>query len=77
MSFLDKLLGRKPSAATAKERLMITLAHERARNSFPFLDEMREEIIAVVKKYVPVRDVHIRAEKSHNIEKLEIDVSLG
>ena len=77
MSLLDKLLGRKSSASTAKDRLMITLAHERAQNSFPFLEEMREEILAVVKKYVSVKDVHIRADKSHNIEMLEIDVTLG
>jgi cell division topological specificity factor len=74
---LASLFGRKSgSAQAAKERLMITLSHERAANGFPFLDQMREEIIAVVRKYVRVRDVKIHTEKNRQMDKLEIDVML-
>ncbi len=76
MSFASWFGRKSGSAQSAKERLMITLSHERAANSFPFLEEMREEIIAVVRKYVRVRDVKIHTEKNRQMDKLEIDVML-
>ncbi len=52
---LNKLLGRQPaSAAKARERLQLVLAHDRADLSPDLLDQMREEILAVVAKYVEI-----------------------
>ncbi|MFT4721613.1 MAG: cell division topological specificity factor, partial [Candidatus Azotimanducaceae bacterium] len=43
------------SASTAKERLQIVVAHQRAtRNQPDFLPEMQQEIINVIKKYVNI-----------------------
>jgi len=52
---LNKLLGRHPaSAAKARERLQLVLAHDRTDLSPDLLDQMREEILAVVAKYVEI-----------------------
>ncbi len=78
MSLAKKLFGNKPkSASTAKDRLSIMLAHERAQNSFPFLDDMRNDIIEVIKKYTDVESVSIKADKNQNIDILEVEITLG
>ncbi len=52
---LNKLLGRQPaSAAKARERLQLVLAHDRTDLSPDLLDQMREEILGVVAKYVEI-----------------------
>ncbi len=52
---LNKLLGRHPaSAAKARERLQLVLAHDRTDLSPDLLDQMREEILGVVAKYVEI-----------------------
>ena len=52
---INKLLGRQPaSAAKARERLQLVLAHDRADLSPDLLDQMREEILSVVAKYVEI-----------------------
>ena len=52
---VDKLLGRQPaSAATARDRLQLVLAHDRSDLSPELLDQMRREIFEVVAKYVDI-----------------------
>jgi cell division topological specificity factor len=78
MSLLGALFGSKNTPAKiARDRLKIVLSHERADNSFPFLEQMRNDILAVVKKYTAVRDVRITSQKNQNIDRLEIEVELG
>ena len=49
------------SAAIAKERLKIVLAHERAGRSAPdFLPKLQRDLIDVVGRYVDIRDDMIR-----------------
>lgn len=78
MSLMDRMFGNKPtSASKAKDRLSIMLAHERAQNSFPFMDEMRNDIIEVIKKYTSVENVSIKSEQNQNIDILEVEITLG
>lgn len=58
MSFLDTLLGRKPqsSSAVAKERLLTVLVHDRVKLTPEMMEDMRQEIIAVISKYVDIAD---------------------
>lgn len=79
MSMFDALFGSKKnaSAAQARDRLSIMLAHERAQNSFPFMEAMRNDIIEVIRKYTTVENVHIKSEKNQNIDILEIEIVLG
>jgi len=68
---------KKKSASIAKDRLTIAIMSDRDRtNGYPFMDEMKAEIISVVQKYVGVRGVEIRKEIDGDMEALAIDVEL-
>lgn len=78
MSLLDRLFGeKKKSASVAKDRLKIMLAHERATTQFPYLEQMKSEIIEVVKKYTHAEKVEIKTEQNQNIDMLEVEIVLG
>jgi len=55
-SFFDRMLGRNPkgSSSTAKDRLQFVLVHDRINLPPERMQEMKEEILAVISKYVPV-----------------------
>ena len=70
-------LNKKKSASVAKDRLTIAIMSDRASNSeFPFMAELKAEIIEVVKKYVGVKTIEIRQEVEDNVEALSIDIQL-
>lgn len=76
MSFLSDIFGNKKSnAATAKDRLMLVLATERAVN-VPYMEQMKEEILAVIKKYTNAQSVNIRTDSNQNFKTLEVEVVL-
>ncbi len=84
MNFLErfeKWIGRKEerSAEKAKERLKLVLAHERTNTNFPFMDDLRRDIVEVIQKYLKVEDITIKTEQSRelNIDMLEVEVSVG
>ncbi len=76
MSLIDRFLGKNNSASVARDRLMVTLAKERASNAFPYMEDMKRDIIEVIKKYTQVKDVTITTDKNQDIDVIEIDVSL-
>ena len=70
---------RPTSAAIAKERLKIVLAHERAGSQAPdFLPRLQKELIDVVGRYVEIRDDMIRVNlgKSGDTSLLEINIEI-
>ena len=69
-------LKKTKSASTAKDRLTIAIMSDRDNNSFPFMDQMKEEIIEVVKKYIGVKAIEIKKEIDGDFEALSIDVQL-
>ncbi|MBV5279043.1 MAG: cell division topological specificity factor MinE [Campylobacteraceae bacterium] len=78
MSFWDSLFGEKKSTANvAKDRLKIMLSHERTSCKLPYLDDLRNDLIAVIRKYTKVEDVKITSHNNENIELLEVEVILG
>ncbi|HVU12106.1 MAG TPA: cell division topological specificity factor MinE [Phototrophicaceae bacterium] len=55
--FLDRILGRTPtkkSGSMAKERLQFVLVHDRINLPPDKLEAMKQEILAVISKYVSV-----------------------
>ena len=81
MSLLSMLFGNKPkSAAVAKERLQLIIAHERSgpSNAQDFLPVMQKELIAVISKYVTINpdDIKVSLEKQGNYEVLEVNIVL-
>src|ERR1700686_372987 len=70
---------RPTSAAIAKERLKIVLAHERAGSKAPdFLPKLQKELIEVVGRYVEIRDDMIRVNlgQSGGTSLLEINIEI-
>jgi len=81
MNLLDYFKQSRPttSAAIAKERLKILVAHERASRSQPsYLLDLQRELLAVVQKYVNVGQeaISIHIEQDDNQEILELNVIL-
>lgn len=87
MSLIDSVLGylrgsEKKSAAVAKERLQIILAHERSGRSSPtpdYLPALREELVQVIAKYIPIdRDkIKVQLGKHGDYDVLELNVPLS
>jgi len=75
MSFFD-FFKKKKSKDVAKDRLMMMLAYERANTKIDNLDEMKKELINVVKKYLNVKDIHIKTSSNQEIETLEVEILL-
>jgi len=69
------------SAATAKERLQIIVAHERNKRNLKqpdFLPQMQQEIIAVIRKYIHIESdqVTVSLDNSDNCSVLELNITL-
>jgi len=67
---------KKNSASKAKDRLTIAIMSDRENNVYPFMDEMKAELIEVVKKYIGVKTIDIKKETIDGIEALSIEVEL-
>jgi cell division topological specificity factor len=80
MRLLDFLFPeRRNTAAIARDRLKIVLAHERAsRNAPDFLPALQKDLIEVVGRYVELRDDMLRVNVGSTGETsmLEINVEL-
>lgn len=82
MSIFDYFRSHKNtrSAATAKERLQIIVAHERGQRKQPeYLPRMQQEILDVIRKYVNVdqEDVSVQLDDSDNCSVLELNIMLS
>jgi len=67
---------KKNSASKAKDRLTIAIMSDRENNVYPFMDEMKAELMEVVKKYIGVKTIDIKKETIDGIEALSIEVEL-
>lgn len=89
MAFFDLFKSKRPpTASVAKDRLTILVARQREddgrRQSFSpgatpdYLPAMREELLAVVRKYIKVPDsaVKVDLQKEGGLEVLEMNITL-
>jgi cell division topological specificity factor len=80
MRLLDFLFPeRRNSAAVARDRLKIVLAHERASRAAPdFLPALQKDLLEVVGRYIELHDDMLRVNIAHAGETslLEINVEL-
>lgn len=71
---------QKSTANTAKERLKLVVAHQRRGNANGpnWLPKLREELIMVVRKYVPVPEdaVNVQVQREDGLEVLEMNIAL-
>ena len=79
MTLFERMFGKKKeSAGNAKARLKVMLATERADCHIPYLEDLKREILEVVKKYTgSSSDVNIKTEKNDEVDMLELEISLG
>ena len=79
MTLFERMFGKKKASANnAKARLKVMLATERADCSIPYLEDLKREILAVVRKYTgSSSDVNIKTEKNEEVDMLELEISLG
>jgi len=80
MGLLDYFRGtRQSSAAIAKERLQILVAHERSERGKPdYLPMLQKELLEVIRKYVNVdpESISVSMEQDDNREILELNIIL-
>jgi cell division topological specificity factor len=80
MSFFDYFKSNKKNTASiAKERLQIIVAHERGKREQPdYLPQLQQEILEVIRKYVPVdqEQVQVQLDKNDDCSILELNVTL-
>jgi cell division topological specificity factor len=75
--FILDFFKKKQSASVAKDRLTIAIMSDRKNSTnYPFMEEMKAEIIEVVKKYIGVKGIEIKKEFDGDVEALSIDVML-
>jgi len=79
MTLFERIFGTKKrdTASKARSRLTVMLATERADCKIPYLEDLKREILEVVKKYTNTADVNIKTEKQDDIDMLELEISLG
>lgn len=68
------------TASLAKDRLGILIATNRQDQNAPnFLPQMREEILQVIAKYIPIdRDaIQVMMERNNGVDMLEIEIPLS
>ena len=80
MSLLNYFFGSKQkTAAVAKERLSLIIAHERTSARSPdFLPSLQQELIEVISKYVKIEpnDIKVQLERKDELEVLEVNIVL-
>ena len=81
MGFWDTLLGRKQqtSSAVAKERLIHVLVHDRVKLTPDMIEAMRDELIAVISKYVDIADpnaIEVSLMRGEAADHLKADIPL-
>lgn len=78
MGFLNRVFkGREPtSRQIAKERLQLVLVHDRIRISPGMLDQMKDELITVISRYVEIDPdgVEVTFTQSRRESRLTADI---
>jgi cell division topological specificity factor len=78
MGFFDRLLGRKNSADSAKERLQLVLIHDRTDLTPAELDSLRDDLIATISRHVEIdaKAMQIGVEHDGRSQRLVADIPL-
>lgn len=79
MSLFSYLRKRHSTASVAKERLQIIISHERSQRNTPdYLPQLKEEILQVIAKYVPISQdmVSVNLERMGDNTVLELNVTM-
>lgn len=75
---LIRFFARRGSATVARDRLQILLAHERVAGGADLVAILREEILGVIGRHVPVDSdrVQVRMNPGRSVSTLEIGIEI-
>ena len=80
MSWLNSLLGRKKQTSRdiAKDRLQLVLIQDRVNLSPQLLQTLKDELIAVISKYVEIdeQNMEVNFTRSNRQSRLTADIPL-
>ncbi len=78
MSFFDRLLGKKNSAESAKERLQLVLIHDRTDLTPAELDSLKDDLITTISRHVEIdaQSMRIGVEHDGRSQRLVADIPL-
>jgi len=78
MSFFERLLGKKSSADSAKERLQLVLIHDRTDLTPAELDALRDDLIATISRHVSIDEESVQIDVEHDgrSQRLIADIPL-
>ena len=78
MNFFERLLGRKNSANSAKERLQLVLIHDRTDLTPAELDSLKDDLIEVISRHVNIdaQAVQIGMEHDGRSQRLVADIPI-
>ncbi|MCY6485079.1 cell division topological specificity factor MinE [Clostridium aestuarii] len=68
MDFSKLFSNKQSSKVVAKDRLKLILIHDRANISPELLENMREDILQVISKYVVIDDSEVEVRLTHTQE---------
>ena len=82
MRILERLFGSRNeslSGQVAKERLRLVLAHDRTSISPELLEELKDEIVAVISRHIPIdaAAVQVTFSQSARESRLVADIPLS
>jgi cell division topological specificity factor len=78
-SLFDRVMRKTDSAGAAKERLQLVLVHDRTNLPAGQMENMKNEIIQVISKYVDINqlDAEIEMEKIGREQRLVMNIPLA
>ncbi|HXF68579.1 MAG TPA: cell division topological specificity factor MinE [Thermoflexus sp.] len=79
MNWLERLRGQPTARETAKQRLQVILVHDRSDLSPGLLEVIKDEIIAVLSRHVPIIAEEVRVTVTQDARecRLVADIPLG
>jgi len=79
LSFIERLLGKRDSSQSiAKDRLKLVLMHDRADLPAAVLEQMRAEMLEVLRKYVEIdeSELNVALEREDNTVALVANIPI-
>ncbi|WP_292660399.1 cell division topological specificity factor MinE [Nitratifractor sp.] len=67
---------KKNSASVAKDRLKIAIMSDRTGHELPYMEDLKRDIIEVIKKYKEVSNIEIRKVSHEDTDAIAIEVEL-
>jgi cell division topological specificity factor MinE len=67
---------KKKSATIAKERLKIAIMSDRLETEYAFMEDLKRDIINVIRKYKKVANIEIKKIQENGIDAITIEVEL-